>query len=95
MLHFSREQLPPVDAFWSLTMYDADGYQVPNPIIASPSATATPSNTTPTARPGVERQANWLPSPASGALGITMRLYAPRAEIFDGRWEPPPLRRED
>ena len=39
------------------------------------------------------RESNWLPAPATGTLGITMRLYAPRREVLDGRWNPPPLRR--
>lgn len=44
--------------------------------------------------PGPDRQENWLPTPP-GPLGITMRLYAPRPEAFDGRWNPPPVRRTD
>jgi hypothetical protein len=42
--------------------------------------------------PGADKEANWLPAPA-GPLGITMRLYAPRPEALDGRWNPPPVRR--
>jgi len=36
-------------------------------------------------------EANWLPSPASGAMALTMRIYAPKPEVFDGRWSPPPI----
>jgi hypothetical protein len=43
--------------------------------------------------PGKSKESNWLPSPASGTLGITMRLYAPRSEVLDGRWAPPAIRK--
>jgi len=42
--------------------------------------------------PGRDREANWLPAP-QGPLGVTMRLYAPRAPILDGSWTPPPVQR--
>jgi hypothetical protein len=38
--------------------------------------------------PGSDKESNWLPSPATGTLGVTMRLYAPKAQVLDGRWEP-------
>jgi len=38
------------------------------------------------AAPGPEKEANWLPSPADGNLGVTMRLYMPRPEALDGTW---------
>lgn len=103
-IHFSKEELPPVNAFWSVTMYDAQGFQVANPINrfaigdrdalkynADGSLTISIQHTD----PGVEKQANWLPSPASGTLGITMRLYAPKAAVLEGRWNPPAVRRVD
>jgi len=101
-IHLSREQLPPVDAFWSLTMYDADGYQVANALNRFAvgdrddlkyNADGSLDLYVQHDDPGPERQANWLPSPSSGTLGITMRLYAPRAEILDGRWAPPAMKR--
>ena len=42
--------------------------------------------------PTPDKQANWLPAP-SGTLGVTMRLYAPRREVLEGKWHPPPVRK--
>lgn len=42
--------------------------------------------------PGSDKESNWLPCPANGKLGVTMRLYAPKAEILDGRWNPSAIR---
>lgn len=42
--------------------------------------------------PGPDKESNWLPSPTSGALGVTMRLYAPKTQVLDGRWSPPPIK---
>jgi hypothetical protein len=39
--------------------------------------------------PGEDKESNWLPSPSSGKLGITLRLYAPKTQAIDGRWTPP------
>ena len=102
VLSFRKDELPPVDAFWSLTMYDAEGYQVANPInrFAIGDRDALKFNTDGSldlyiqnASPGAERESNWLPAPKSGVLGLTMRLYAPRETVLDGRWNPPPVRR--
>ena len=39
--------------------------------------------------PGKDKEPNWLPNPAKGNLGITMRLYAPKQQVLDGEWKPP------
>lgn len=99
LLHFDADALPPVDAFWSVTMYDGDGFTVPNeldryalgdrdPLV--PNADGSIDLYLQRSDPGDARRANWLPSP-SGRLGITMRLYDPRPEVLDGTWAPPPL----
>jgi hypothetical protein len=101
VLHFSREELPPVSAFWSVTMYDAEGFQAANPINrfaigdrddlrynADGSLDLYLQNDS----PGSDLESNWLPAPR-GPLGVTMRLYAPMPEALDGRWAPPPTKR--
>ncbi len=40
-----------------------------------------------------DAESNWLPSPAAGALGITLRLYAPKATVLNGQWVPPAVRK--
>jgi hypothetical protein len=101
LLHFEKADLPPAEAFWSVTMYDATGFQVANPINrfaigdrdelkynADGSLDIWIQHET----PGKEQESNWLPAPI-GPLGITMRVYAPRAEALDGRWAPPPIKK--
>jgi hypothetical protein len=101
VIHFDADGLPPVDAFWSVTMYDAEGYPVANEISRFAIGDRDPLHYNADgsldlylqhANPGPDKQANWLPTP-SGTLGITMRLYAPRREVLDGKWHPPPVRR--
>jgi hypothetical protein len=101
VLHFSKEELPPVDAFWSVTMYDEAGFQVANPLnrFAIGDRDELKYNADGSLdlylqheSPGSDKQSNWLPSPAKGKLGVTMRLYAPKAQILDGRWNPPAIK---
>ncbi len=102
VLHFAKEELPPVGAFWSLTMYDGDGFPVANPInrFAIGDRDALRYNADGSLDlyiqhegPDKDKESNWLPSPASGRLGITMRLYWPKSVVLDGRWNPPPVRK--
>jgi hypothetical protein len=103
VLHFPKDALPPVDAFWSLTMYDAEGFQAANRL--NRFAIGDRDELTYNADgsldlhiqhedPGAGKAANWLPAPR-GPLGLTMRLYGPRAAALDGRWNPPALKRVD
>jgi hypothetical protein len=100
MLHFAKGQSPPAAAFWSVTLYDADGFQVPNALnrFALGDRDALAYNADRSLdlyirpqSPGKDREANWLPSPASGPITLTMRIYAPKPEALDGRWAPPPV----
>jgi len=102
VLHFAKDELPPAGAFWSVTMYDAEGFQVANALdrFAIGDRDALKFNGDgsldlyiQSASPGAEKESNWLPSPKSGALGVTMRLYAPKPQALDGRWNPPAIKR--
>jgi len=102
VLHFAKDELPPVGAFWSLTMYDAEGFHVANPLNRFAIGDRDPLKYNndgsldlyvQSDSPSVDKQANWLPSPKSGKLGLTMRLYAPKPQVIDGRWSPPAIRR--
>lgn len=99
VLHFKKGQLPPANAFWSITMYDKDGFQIPNPIKRY--ALGDRDNLVYNAdgsldiylqveSPGKDKEANWLPAPKA-EFQPTMRLYSPRAEVLDGSWAPPPI----
>lgn len=101
LLHFNKDELPPVDAFWSVTMYDADGFQVANTLdrFAIGDRDALKYNADGSldiyiqnASPGADKESNWLPAPAQGMLGVTMRMYAPKAQALDGRWNPPAIK---
>jgi len=102
VLHFNKDEMPPVGAFWSLTMYDAEGFQVANPLDRFAigdrddlqfNADGSLDLYVQHENPGPDKQPNWLPAPASGQLGLTMRLYAPKPQVADGRWNPPAIRR--
>lgn len=100
VLHFDADALPPAGAFWSVTMYDGEGFQAANELNRFALGDRDPLTYNADGSldiyishrsPGPDRQANWLPAPL-GPLGITMRLYAPASEALDGRWNPPPVR---
>ena len=104
VMHFDKDQLPPAEAFWSLTMYDVDGFQVANPInrFAIGDRDKLKFNDDGSLdlfiqaeSPGKERESNWLPAPNQGILGLTMRLYAPERSVLDGSWQPPILTHVD
>jgi hypothetical protein len=102
VLHFNNEELPPINAFWSVTMYDEAGFQVANPInrfaigdrdTLKYNADGSLDLYIQNENPGPDKESNWLPAPAKGTLGVTMRCYAPKAQILDGRWNPPAIKR--
>jgi len=102
VMHFDKDQLPPVDAFWSLTIYDGDGFPVPNAIKRYAIGDRDDLKFNPDGSldlyvqpesPGKDKESNWLPSAKSGPITMTMRLYAPRPAALSGAWNPPPVKR--
>ncbi len=98
-IHFPKGELPPVEAFWSVTLYDEQGFQVPNSIdrFALSSWMAMKKNDDGSLdlliqneKPEGEMEANWLPAP-KGPFTLTMRLYAPDSAALTGKWNPPPI----
>src|SRR5262249_33503003 len=106
VMHFPRGQTPPVQGFWSLTMYDEQFFFVANPLNKY---TVSPRNNLrynddgsldiyiQNESPGTDREANWLPAP-KGRFVLMLRLYWPRPtypSIVDGTWKPPAAQRVD
>ncbi len=100
LLHFDADAIPPAKAFWSLTMYDQEGFQVPNPISRfaigdrddlsfndDGSLDIQIAATEP-----AEGSANWLPSP-TGSFNLCLRIYYPQPAALDGSWKPPGVKR--
>jgi hypothetical protein len=102
ILHFEKGATPPVDAFWSITLYDSEGYQVANSLNRFAVSSWMPFKYGPdgsldlyfqNASPGTDKEANWLPAP-KGPFNLTMRLYAPKSDALTGKWNPPPVTKE-
>ena len=100
-LHFAKTDMPPAEAFWSVTLYDADGFQVANPVNRFAVSSWMPFKYAADGSldlyfqndsPGADKEANWLPAP-KGPFNLTMRLYAPKSEALTGKWNPPPVTR--
>ena len=101
VLRFEKEAAPPAGAFWSVTLYDDQGYQAPNSLNRFALSSWMPLKLGPDGAldlyiqsddPGPGRQANWLPAP-KGPFNLAMRLYAPKGEALTGKWNPPPVRK--
>lgn len=103
-LRFGPGELPPVNSFWSLTMYE-----LPPSLLVENPLNRYLLNSTMTddfvrdedggitfylqhESPGKEKEPNWLPAP-QGPFSAIMRLYWPKKEALDGTWQLPPLKR--
>lgn len=101
ILHFDKGALPPVKAFWSLTLYDNDYFFIQNPL--NKYAVSQRDNLVANEdgsidiyiqhySPGKEKQANWLPAPP-GHFMLMFRFYWPKDAIISGKWEPPGIKK--
>ncbi len=104
-LTFPANQLPPVKAFWSVTMYDGktqllienpiNRYLINSPMLPSLKKNPDGSLTLYIQKesPGKDKESNWLPAP-DGSIYLVMRLYWPKDSALKGRWKPPAVKVE-
>ena len=100
LIHFTKEQVPPVKFFWSMTMYNLpQRLLVANPINRYAIGSRTPGfklNLDGSAdiylqstSPGKDKESNWLPTPDKGPYYMVMRKYGPEGSLADGGWKAP------
>jgi hypothetical protein len=99
VMHFEKGALPPVEEFWSVTIYDLEGFTVPTP--TERYTLGDRSNLKPNPdgsldiylqreNPGADKESNWLPTPPQ-PFSLHARLYSPRRAAIDGTWAMPPV----
>ncbi len=103
VMRFEKGQLPPVDGFWSLTMYDKDYFFVDNPLNRYTLSQRNKLKANPDGSvdlyiqaesPGKDKESNWLPAPKDEFI-LMMRLYWPKEKppsILDGSWKIPQVK---
>lgn len=98
IIHFNRGQLPPVNAFWSITLYNTEGFLSENSInryAISPHLEKLNYNPDGSLdifvqynSPGKDIESNWLPAP-KGLFNLMLRMYWPQNSVLNGQWQPP------
>ena len=100
---FEKGAAPPVNAFWSITLYDNEGFQVGNALNRFALSSWMPFKYNADGSldlyfqnesPGTDKETNWLPAP-KGPFNLTMRLYAPKSDALTGKWNPQPVVRTE
>ncbi len=101
-LTLKEDELPPVNSFWSFTMYEMPSslltanainrYLINSPMLPKLKRNADKSITLYIQHesPGKDKEANWLPAP-NGPFALVLRLYWPKPEAMNGTWKQPPL----
>ena len=100
VIHFAKDKLPPVNEFWSITMYNSKNYLVENPINRNSIGDRTEGlkyNSDGSldiyfqhASPGKDKESNWLPSPTDN-FNLFLRLYGPQEVVLKGEYQIPPV----
>jgi hypothetical protein len=105
VIRFDKGQTPPVEGFWSITMYDAQYFFVANPINRYSISPRQNLKSNPDGSieiyvqkdsPGVDKESNWLPAPA-GKFILMLRMYWPNENdpsILDGTWTIPEVKKK-
>ena len=102
VLHFGKGQTPPAKATWSVSMYDPDGFYVPNELNRYHLAAWMPLKYNEdgsldlyiqATSPGADKESNWLPAPASGTFNLVTRIFWPEQSALDHTWKMPGVRR--
>lgn len=100
VIHFEKGQTPPVDGFWSITMYNDQYYFVENPLNRY---TVSPRNQLKynqdgsldvyiqNKSPGKDKESNWLPAPTDEFI-LMLRMYWPKEGVLNGTWQPPAVK---
>ena len=100
VIHFDKDGIPPVNGFWSLSMYNEKILFAANPInryclgsLSDPPLLKNPDGSIDIYiqrdSPDSAKMPNWLPTPASGGFSLTLRLYWPQKSVMDKSWGPP------
>nr|WP_246328900.1 DUF1214 domain-containing protein [Brevundimonas lenta] len=100
---FAKDETPPVNGFWSLTLYNEHHFFAPNDlkryslgtknkdlIVASDGSLTIYVQADP---PSDDKRSNWLPAPKDADFTLYVRSYWPKAAVLDGSWTPPPVER--
>jgi len=101
VMHFTKDQIPPVKGFWSLTLYNDKQFFVENPLNRYAIGDRDKLKFNPDGSldlyvqhesPGKEKESNWLPAPKD-SFNLILRLYWPKKSVLGGTWAPPPVKR--
>ena len=102
---FAKDQTPPVNGFWSLTLYNEHHFFAPNELnrysvgTKNKALKVQPDGSltiyVQADAPPAPQRANWLPAPKGGDFSLYIRAYWPKAAVTDGSWTPPAVRRSD
>jgi hypothetical protein len=100
---FPKGQTPPVNGFWSLTLYNEEHLFAPNPLnryslgtknkAMQLDADGSLTINVQSESPGKDKESNWLPAPKDADFSLYIRAYWPQRAVLDEKWMPPAIRR--